>query len=259
VASKSKPDAPAKPEPAPQLPLFYKQPQALVAGVHGGLRLTGQADFRFAAGTNAAPITATEFVEAMRFYPIVFVGEATHPSAVLGLDSRNLFVDADGGWAEGRYVPAYARRYPFVFIESADKSQYALGVDMASDRLTTDADAASAQPLFVDGQPAPVTQDALRFCAALQADHATTRLFCQALADQELLVDQQAQGALPSGERFNVQGFRIIDAAKLQALPDEVVLDWRRKGWLTLIDLHLASLNRWRDLLDRQGERKAAA
>lgn len=232
------------------LPLFYKEPQALMATVHGDLHLKAEQDFRFAARTNAVPIMAAEFVEAQHSYPIVFVGDPAHPATVLGLEADNLFVDAAGAWVADRYIPAYVRRYPFVFIESTDKSQYALGIDAASDRLTSNCNAGlGLQPLFSGGQPTQLTQDALRFSAALQSSQVATRAFCEALIEQDLLIDQQAHGALPSGKPFNVQGFRIIDAAKVQTLSDDVVLDWHRKGWLALVHFHLASLQRWRDLL----------
>ena len=252
MASKSKTD----PQPgtaAATFPLFYAEPQALTAEAHGALRLKNGQDFRFAAGTNAVPIMAAEFVEGQRAYPIVFVGEPAHPAVVLGLAEENLYLEADGGWAEGRYIPAYVRRYPFVFIETADKTQYALGIDVACSRLAATPGDGEGQALFVDGQPSPLTQEALRFSAALQASQQDTRAFCDALVERDLLVEQQAQGALADGEPFNVRGFRTVDAARLHALPDEVVLDWRRKGWLTLIDFHLASLSLWRDLLGRQG------
>jgi hypothetical protein len=238
-------------QPAAMFPLFYRQPEALMATVHAGVRLTPETNFRFAAATNAVPIMMTEFVEAQRCYPIVFVGEPVHPATVLGLETDNLFVDGEGRWAQGQYIPAYVRRYPFVFIENVDQSQYALGIDAASERLVAEPEQGIA--LFEGGQPTRFTEDALRFSAALQADQRSTRAFCEALVEQDLLIDQQAHGALPNGKRFNVQGFRIIDEGKFQALADSVVVEWHRKGWLALAQHHLASLRRWQDLLARQG------
>jgi hypothetical protein len=255
MASSRKPKAEAA---SARRPLFYVQPEPLTVERHGDLALDRTEDFRFAAATNAVPITDVEFFEAMRAYPIVFAGEPVHPVCVLGLELDNLFVGDQGRWAAERYVPAYVRRYPFVFMESA--GQFVLCVDAACGRLAPRAEAGpTALPLFLVGEPSPQTREALRFSAALQAQHAATRAFCEALVEQDLLVEQQASGALPNGRPFNVQGFRIIDGAKFQALPDAVVVDWHRKGWLALAQAHLLSLQRWRDLLDRQGAREAAA
>src|SRR4051794_30252800 len=71
----------------------------------------------FALRSNALPVSHTEFQLAAREYPIVFTtgdgGKTFATVAVTGIaDGENLFV-AEGAWASGVYIPAYARRYPF--------------------------------------------------------------------------------------------------------------------------------------------------
>src|SRR5436190_562602 len=71
----------------------------------------------FVQNGNAIPISLTEFQPVLHDYPIVFTGaentQSFAPVAVLGLaQGENLFYQ-DGKWANGIYVPAYARRYPF--------------------------------------------------------------------------------------------------------------------------------------------------
>jgi hypothetical protein len=56
-----------------------------------------------------------------------------------------------------------------------------------------------------------------------------------------------------------VNGFKIVDAQKFQALTDTVVVEWHRKGWLGLVHFHLASLENWGGQLTRQGAVPAAA
>lgn len=239
------------------LPLFYKEPEPLNPGQHGGLRLKPEAAFGFAADTNAVPVMASEFVAAARTYPIVFAGEPVMPMVVLGLETKNLFVTDGGAW-DGRqtYIPAYVRRYPFCFIQQ--EQTFILSIDRACDRLVEKGDGyETAQPLFTDGKPSALTQDALQFCGALQNDHVATRAFAAALVEQKLLVDQAAQAVSGQGKRYSLQGFQVIDLGRLQALPDAVVADWHRKGWLALVHAHLASLLAWRDLLDRAGAAEA--
>jgi hypothetical protein len=244
--------------PAPgALPLFYKNPEPLRADIHATLRLSAAPDFRFTADTNAVPIMAGEFIAASRFYPIVFVGEPLMPAVVLGLGTRNLFVTEDGLWAASVYIPAYVRRYPFTFIQQDDK--FILGIDMACSRvLQNGGEDKNAQPLFVEGgQPSQLIQECLRFCSALQADHAATIEFAAALRAQDLLVEQNAQAVSEHGRQYRVQGFSVVDGAKFQALPDAVVLEWHRKGWLGLVYAHLASLQTWQDLVGRVGAQES--
>jgi hypothetical protein len=240
----------------PVLPLFYRTPEALHAERHAKLRLAAGPDFRFAGDTNSVPIMASEFAQAARFYPVVFAGEPAMPAVVLGLQQNNLFVDGKGVWEQDRsYIPAYVRRYPFTFIAQPGNGGFMLGLDMDCTRLLRDGKAyKTAQPLFEDGKPTTLTQEALRFCGALQNDHLVTRAFAAALVEQNLLIDQQAQGSLPDGKPILLGGFRIVDAQRFQELPDAVVVDWHKRGWLGLVHAHLASLACWTELLARAGK-----
>lgn len=245
------PTAPVPPV-AGQL-LFYSKPEALTTESHGKLWLKNAGDYQFARNTNSVAITGTEFVHAMRYYPIVFSGSTPYPVVILGLQERNLFVDDDGLWRAEHYIPAYMRRYPFVFIAHPDGKQFILGIDRACGRLTEEEDPANARPLYEDGKPSPATNDALNFCGAYQTDHGFTLAFAAALAEQGLLIDNQAQAKLADGRQLNLQGFKVIDRETFATLPDAVIVDWHKKGWLALAHFHFASLERFQHLLALQG------
>jgi hypothetical protein len=244
-------NVPAVSETAVPQPLFYQKPEALNANRHGDLRLRQTADFAFARKTNSLAITASEFASVARNFPIVFAGEEHYPAAVLGLDIENLFVDEKGAWAENVYVPAYVRRYPFAFIAFDEGKQFALGVDRAATQLVTEADDESL-PLFEEGKPTRITDEALRFCIAFQNDHAVTKAFIQALAEQNLLVEVQYAAPMAVGKYISLKGFQVVDASRSQTLPDAVIGDWHRKGWLSMVQFHLASQDNWRHLAARQ-------
>ncbi|WP_165189907.1 SapC family protein [Caulobacter soli] len=230
------------------LPLFYQDPQPLNALTHGALRLK-DGDYGFAAQTNAAPLTLVEFASAARGYPVVFSqGETPFPMAILGLGAGNRFV-ADGRWAEGVCAPAYVRRYPFVFIE-AGGDNLVLGIDMASERVVVSGEGGAA--LFEDGKPSALTEGAMAFCREFHAQHLQARAFGAALVEHDLLIAQQADARPAGGQPLSLGGFQVVDQARFAALPDAVVLDWHRKGWLALVHFHLASLERFVDLLARE-------
>ncbi|EDX80633.1 SapC superfamily [Brevundimonas sp. BAL3] len=234
--------------PAPDLPLFYRDPQPLSSVSHAVWRLK-DGDAAFAAETPFAPIVVGELAAASASYPVVFAGGDAQPLAVLGLERRNLFVEA-GAWVEDAYVPAYVRRYPFGFIGTANPEGFALAIDAGSDRVAMSGDEGVA--LFEDGRPSEVTKQALAFCDAFQAEATATRAFAEALTAQGLLIDRRADATLPDGRTLGLDGFQIVDAETFAALPDDVVLDWHRKGWLALVQFHLASLERFSVLLHRQ-------
>ena len=113
--------------------------------------------------------------------------------------------------------------------------------------------------MFEDGKPSALTTQALAFCDAFQAETATTRAFAEALTAHDLLIDRRADATLPDGRKLGLEGFQIVDAEKFGTLADDVVLDWHRRGWLALVHFHLASLERFSDLLARQGKRQPVA
>lgn len=230
------------------LPLFYRDPQPLNAAEHAEWRLA-DGDATFAAETPFVPVVVGELAAAARCYPIVFAGGDGQLVAILGLEQRNLFVQ-DGRWAEGAYAPAYVRRYPFGFIRTVNPDGFALAIDADSQRVVRAGGAGT--PLFEGGQPSALTKQALGFCDAFQADATATRQFAEALRAEGLLIDRRADATLPDGRTMGVDGFQIVDTEKFAALPDATVLDWHRKGWLALVHFHLASLERFSVLLERQ-------
>lgn len=252
----SKPQAPGAPAPLSGLPLFYRAPEPLLAGVHGAWRLK-DGDVSFAADTPFAPIVVGELAASARSYPIVFAAGDARPIAVLGLERANLFV-TDGAWAQDAYLPAYVRRYPFGFIATVNPEGFALAIDTASDRIArTGGDGAA---LFdEDAKPSAMTKQALAFCEAFQAEVSATTAFVEALKANDLLIDRRADATLPDGRKLGLEGFQIVDAGKFAGLADDVVLDWHRKGWLALVHFHLASLERFSALLTLQAARASAA
>ncbi len=233
---------------AASLPLFYKSPYPLSSERHAGKSLSRTLDYSFATDTNSVPVTAMECSRAMQSYPIVFTtGDPVVPVAVLGLrGARNQFVEKNGSWRSGAYIPAYIRRYPFILMENPGRLQFTLCIDEAS-TLLVDGD---VQPLF-DGDTATETTDnALQFCSAYQGQHAFTLEFTAALEKYGLLVENRASVALKSGEQLSLSGFRMVDEEKLTALPDDIFLEWRQRGWIALIYCHLLSMGNWQYLVE---------
>jgi hypothetical protein len=238
---------------------LFRQPRPLDRVAHKALTIDRKAGFRFAHAQVAVPITIGEFAAAARDYPIVFAADSTQPFVLLGVrQGQNLLVDETGQWRKSRYVPAHLRRYPFIFMETPER-QFVLCVDEAAEHFTAPTKA-DPQPLFVDGNPAPLVGDAMKFLSSFQSEFITTRALGAALAEQGLLTERQAQIELPGdGGRFSLTGFRIIDEEKFMALGDAVFLDWRKRGWLAPIYFHLQSLGNFGLLTEWAGEEAAAA
>jgi hypothetical protein len=234
----------APPEGAQPGPLFYRRPELLNPTAHGTWRLK-PGGVGFTAEANWVPVMASEFVAAGQSYPLIFAGAEHVPVAVLSFTQRNRFVKGED-WQSDAYMPAYVRRYPFVFAQV--EGGFALAIDADAPNVVKSG-AEDGEPLFVDGKPSLFTQQAMQFCELYSRESATTQAFVKLLEEQKLLVERTVNITLPQETRPALTGFSVVDDAAFAQLPDALVADWHRKGWLALIYAHLGSLVRFRALL----------
>lgn len=245
--------------PDAQMPLFYKEPMPLDAKAHAKLALKSNFGFGFTKTVNAVPVNLIEMPQICHFYPIGFSpDESATPVAILGLrNNENLFLKNDGSWAEA-YIPAYIRRYPFIFSEVQDSDQLTLCVD---NNPTVISEKGDTRFFDDDGKPTEISNNALEFCKSYHAAAQQTLEFSKVLVKHDLLVTREAQINVGGDQRINFSGFRIIDEEKLGKLSDEVFIELRKKGWLPFIYAHLFSGSQWQRLthmLNQRMEKEAA-
>lgn len=228
----------------PRWPLFYKQPVPLSIERHGGKSVNLQRRFAFAAETNMVPVNMQEFSRVATAYPIVFTETAPASSiAILGLrQSQNLFVNDEGTWEGGVYVPAYVRRYPFIFSTGQEEEQLVLCIDEADELIVDGTGAEGTQAIYEGEEASEVVKKMLEFCAAFHRQSLATREFVDELEQRDLFRPGTVTISNETGEQFNLRGFRIVDETKFNALPDDAFLEYRRKGWLAAITAHLISV-----------------
>jgi hypothetical protein len=225
------------------LPLFYKNPQAITVEAHGKLGLSVRKDYSFAKEANSIPLVASEYAAAAKHYPIVFIQDDVKTSLVITgfRDGENVFVNANGEWANDTYVPGYVNRYPFIFLEDEANDQLVLCLDVEADMVNTSAE----NPLFKDSSPTEFAEGALKTCAEYQSFLNATREFVAALIEQDLLIENQAELTAPDGKALRLKGFSVIDEKKFKELSDSTILDWHNKGWLYLAYAHFISMSNW--------------
>lgn len=236
--------------PAPRIP--YAEIVALDRDRHRDLAFPATPfDFRFAAALNVVPLLAQELMLAAPHYPVVFLPSAGEPvlAALVGIgDGRNCYVDAEGRWLAGTYVPAWIRRYPFV-TERREGGETVVGIDKAFG-WTNKSDGAA---LFADdGTMTERLQSALNYCAEFDAAVTATRAFAAVVRDAGLLQDGNMRIERPGAEPHQVKGFAVAHESCLAALPDATVIEFHRKGYLGLLHAHLMSLGSTRQLAGEQ-------
>ncbi len=230
-------------------PLFYSSIEPLSAQLHQKLKIRPEAEYAYAAKANTVPLTVPEFTMAARHYPILLLGDELVPTAALGLQSeQNLFVDAAGKWDAGAYVPAYIRRHPFILL-GGDDDRLTLGIDVAAAST-----AENARALFHDdGKETDVVTQALDLCNQFHGAFLFTRDLSAALKKSDIVVDCTLEIEPTPGERAALGSFKRVDEEKFKAVPDDVILEWRKAGFLHAIHFLLQSMNNWDMLLIKNG------
>ena len=238
--------------------LIYDDPAPLSSETHRDVSLRALTGLPHAAGLNSVPIVVAEFEKVAAEYPIVFAGtgEATTPVALLGLGAgENLFLGADDAW-QGRYVPAFLRRYPFVFAGDAGE-RLTLCMDMKHPGVNREG---RGERLFdADGNRTRYLEDMLRFVSDYQAQHAATQAVCRRIDALGLLEEARADAVAPNGARRQLTGFRSLNTTRLAQLEDATALELFRADILRLLHLQLASLEQLGALARRLPEAAQAA
>jgi hypothetical protein len=232
--------------------LFYGKPEPLSVEAHSGLGVDPvDQPYAFAAQTNVVPLTVTEFAPAALSYPVIFVGDTRQPVAVMGLrQGENLFVSDAGAFRAEAYIPAYVRRYPFVFANDEVQKRLILCIDRDASFVKE----GGATPLFVEGQPSPYVQQAMEFCNNFEQERLRTEAFVKLLADLDLLETREAvfTPRNPDGTAATPQKiaeYFAVSEEKLKALPAEKLAELRDNGALGQIYAHLVSLLGWDRLI----------
>jgi len=240
---------------APQanLPLFYKDLVPLNSRDHGTWRSKTTETAKWIVDQHAVPLTAEEFVHASRNFPIVFSSaDQSVPLALLGLNEGvNTFFDSEGKMIDPVYVPAYARRYPFMLAKLAPEAEdLSLCFDPTSDLI---GDFADGTPLFEANEPSETCKATLEFCKNFEEAGMRTQAFIEELNKHDLLMDGElAIEQQGNDSPFIYRGFKMVNQEKLRELRGDTLRSMNQSGMLALLFAHLASLEHLSQIFARQ-------
>jgi hypothetical protein len=239
--------------------LFYENVAPVSPQRHGDLSIE-RIDYSFAAHVNSVPLTAVEMPAAAAEYTIVFAGNenAVTPVIIVGLEgTTNRYVDEEGKWSAD-YVPAFVRRYPFVFAQTGDETNktFTLCLDENSAACNREG---KGERLFDDkGERTEYLSRLLKFLEEYQAHIARTQTYCNNLRELGLLEPMKADFTFPGGEKKSLGGFMAVNRQKLKELPPEKLQQLAKTDELELTYIHLLSMNNFRRVLERSVGKPAA-
>lgn len=231
--------------------LIYQSAVALSAARHSDVCIEANDSYAFSAAVNAVPLMAVEFPRASAEYAIVFTahGDDVMPAVVLGVrNEQNLYLSPDARW-KADYIPAFIRRYPFIFSSSADGKTLTLCIDESHPGVNREG---RGHSLFTDdAKPTPYVEKVLDFLQEFQAQFERTRAFCHRLKELQLLEPMQANVTTPDGEKLSLGGFLAVSREKLRTLDGETLEKLAKNDELELLYLHLSSMQNFSEVKDR--------
>lgn len=231
--------------------LFYERAVPLSKDRHADWSVETDGDYSFARRVNAVPLLATEIPVAAAEYAVVFTGttEAVMPAALLGIrNDENVYLTETGGW-NAKYIPAFVRRYPFVFSRSGNGAMFTLCLDEEFSGCNQEG---RGRRLFdAEKRATPYLEQMLTFTKNFQAQYEPTARFCKKLSDLKILDPMKAQIKSKGGAEMSLGGFMAVNRDRLKALPGDTLSDLARTNELELIYLHLASMKNVRAIAER--------
>ncbi|VUD61824.1 hypothetical protein TDB9533_02902 [Thalassocella blandensis] len=240
--------------------LIYSKVAPLSKVVHKNTSVRAVKNFSFAKNINSVPLTAAEFPFCASEFCIVFTGKKENitPALILGIqEGENAYIREDGTM-QSKYIPAFLRRYPFVFSTDEEAKSFTLCVDEEFEGLNEDGE---GERFFDDeGEQTTYLKNVLNFIQEYQHQFNRTRMFCKKLKELDLLSPMEAVINTKEGKTSKLTGFLTVNREKLSQLSDENLLSLTKSGELELIYLHLHSIRNFKaiasDMLARQSSDK---
>lgn len=207
--------------------------------------ITRVQSFEYAKEITSATLSTAEYFEACKDYPIVFLKDNQnewYSSAILGYkEKQNLFIDSNNQWEVGKYVPAYIRRYPFIFVAQPNTTELALGVDA---KYKDNSNLSEIGRLFdKDGNNTELLNNVVAFMSQYHNDIKSTSEFIAKLDELKLLEERVATITNTKNEKYNISGCFVINEEKLQHLSKKKKDELCSDNKMALITAHLISLS----------------
>jgi hypothetical protein len=217
---------------------------------HRNLRIKAGASAVHGDNQRFVQVPINEVPSLVVHYPLLFSKDsetgAFFLGAMLGFDQgENLFLSEDGK-GQDSYRPLNLQRMPF-YVSGSD-----LAIDLDHSRVST----SEGEPLFKDdGEPTPYLQGVVSAFRELRPGFEMTKVFIETLMKHKLIESVVVDVAFDDGTKRQLNGLYTIDRTVLKDLPDAVVVDLFRRGYLGLIYAMIASLKQIPVLAQKKNRR----
>lgn len=229
---------------------FYKEPVILNSETHKKTKCAPVEDYSFTKASNSCVVLGQEFLEAAKYYPVLFSknDETIVPVVFLGIDA-NLFVGDDGKWEKDHYIPAFIRRYPFIIAEGfAGDGSLTVCVDSKYEGFA----GKDGERLFTDkGEQTQYMKNVVTFLQKFHQQFGATKIFMDYIKELDIFKDVNAQITLQGDKKYRIPNLLMVDETKVRQLADDKIVELVKRGYLAWIYAHLYSLTNFGKILNK--------
>ena len=225
----------------PQRNGMYQNLVVLDKQNHKNLKISPLTNLNFAKELTATPLVASEIALVGKDFPVVFTsGDATDLVALTSLNGSNLAINQEGKYIVA-YVPAFLRRYPFALAANQENpDQHVIMIDEGAECVSN----TKGKQLFSkDGAHSETLSNAITYIQNYENERITTLNIINEIKQSGILEEREISVGEGETKKVLINGFLVINREKLNALSDEILASWVRRGIISFIDAHLNSLS----------------
>ncbi|MEA3383711.1 MAG: SapC family protein [Campylobacterota bacterium] len=233
---------------------MYKNLVVLDKEKHKELKINPLESLDFAKQNAFVPVVAPEVALVGAAFPVVFSADE-NPSLVslVSLGGESLAINSEGKWIT-KYVPSFFRKYPFSLASTKENpEQKVILIDEDSKLFSK----SKGKQLFKkSGEQSETLEHAIKFLTSHEQQMVVTKNVAKVIAQSGILEDREISVGEGDEKKVLVNGFKVVDREKLNALSDDILAQWVRKGIISLIDAHLKSLENIQSLFNIAHQRQ---
>ncbi len=196
---------------------MYNNPTPLDVNIHGKKAVKQVDNYKFAKNISSCPIGIQEYFEACLDYPILFTKDTNGnwmAVAIMSLEeNKNYFINTKGEYLQKKYIPAFIRKYPFVFMTNQESSSDTLFLAVEDSFLEDLNKTNQDKALFTkDKSHTQYLSDVLSFMNIFQADLLKSSKYVKELDSMNLLT-KQTFTIIKDNKEYKIEDFYSVDEA----------------------------------------------
>ena len=219
---------------------MYKNVKILNPKEHSFFKFKAIDNLFFVKDMNIIPIGFSEIKLLCCDFPIVIVGEENNLTlAILTGHKKNSAIDENGQWIGGDYIPAFIKRYPFIFVENPEKKTLHFGFDMESGCFSSP----EGEKLFdINGNPSKTVTTFMKFLESYGKEMQLTTNILNAIYKLNILEQAQYNIKEEGKDEENIGGFMVFNKEKIAKLDRKSYVELAKNNWYEMIELEILSL-----------------